>query len=147
MKKKLFACLMAAVIILSLFSAAAFAQTDVNLGRQDGRLTITEPGSYVLQGKLTGQVYVDPREGDVELVLDGADIDGGAGGGIVAVSGDSLTLRLPEGCQIELTADRPLHLSGLLEGLPPLSWLLAFTDEDAEDRLLITRHYAALLRG
>ncbi|MBQ3703843.1 MAG: carbohydrate-binding domain-containing protein [Oscillospiraceae bacterium] len=97
MKKKLFACLMAAVIILSLFSAAAFAQTDVDLGRQDGRLTITEPGSYVLQGKLTGQVYVDPREGDVELVLDGADIDGGAGGGIVAVSGDSLTLRLPEG--------------------------------------------------
>ncbi len=97
MKKKLFACLMAAAIILSLLSVAAFAQTDVDLDRQDGRLTITEPGSYVLQGKLTGQVYVDPREGDVELVLDGADIDGGAGGGIVAVSGNSLTLRLPEG--------------------------------------------------
>ena len=97
MKKKLFAVLIAAAITLSLISVGAFAQTDVDLGRQDGRLTITEPGSYVLQGKLTGQVYVDPREGDVELVLDGADIDGGAGGGIVAVSGDSLTLRLPEG--------------------------------------------------
>ena len=97
MKKKLFACLMAAAIILSLLSGVSFAQTDVDLGRQDGRLTITEPGSYVLQGKLTGQVRVDPREGDVELVLDGVDIDGGTGGGIVAVSGDSLTVRLPEG--------------------------------------------------
>ncbi len=97
MKKKLLAGLMAAAIILSLLSVAAFAQTDVDLGSQDGRLTITEPGSYVLQGKLTGQVYVDPREGDVELILDGADIDGGAGGGIVAVSGDSLTLCLHEG--------------------------------------------------
>ncbi|MBR5111009.1 MAG: U32 family peptidase [Clostridia bacterium] len=56
-------------------------------------------------------------------------------------------LRLPEGCQIELMADRPLHLSGLLKGLPPLSWLLCFTDETAEARLRVTAHYAALLRG
>ena len=56
-------------------------------------------------------------------------------------------LRLPEGCQIELMADKPLHLSGLLKGLPPLSWLLAFTDETEEQRLQITAHYAALLRG
>ncbi len=55
-------------------------------------------------------------------------------------------LRLPEGCQVELMADRPLHLSGLLNGLPPLSWLLAFTDETKEQRLQITAHYAALLR-
>ena len=56
-------------------------------------------------------------------------------------------LRLPEGCQIELMADRPLHLAGLLNGLPKLSWLLAFTDETKEERLKITAHYAALLRG
>ena len=55
-------------------------------------------------------------------------------------------LRLPEGCQIELMADKPLHLSGLLNGLPPLSWLLTFTDETLEDRIRITAHYAALLR-
>ena len=56
-------------------------------------------------------------------------------------------LRLPEGCQIELMADKPLHLAGLLNGLPKLSWLLAFTDETKEERLKITAHYAALLRG
>ena len=56
-------------------------------------------------------------------------------------------LRLPEGCQVELMADKPLHLSGLLNGLPPLSWLLTFTDETKEQRLQITAHYAALLRN
>ena len=56
-------------------------------------------------------------------------------------------LRMPEGCQIELMADKPLHLAGLLNGLPKLSWLLAFTDETKEERLKITAHYAALLRG
>ena len=56
-------------------------------------------------------------------------------------------LRLPEGCQIELMADKPLHLAGLLGGLPPLSWLLTFTDETKEERTRITAYYAALLRG
>ena len=56
-------------------------------------------------------------------------------------------LRLPDGCQIELMADRPLHLSGLLKGLPKLSFLLAFTNETTAERLKTTAHYAALLRG
>ena len=56
-------------------------------------------------------------------------------------------IRLPEGCQIELMADRPLHLSGLLKGLPKLSFLLTFTDEAKEERIKIIAHYAALLRG
>ena len=97
MKKRIIACLMAAVLILSLLSVNAFAQTDVDLGHEDGRLLIQEPGSYVLTGKLMGCVYVDPHEGEVELVLDGVDIDGGNGGGIIAVSGDRLSITLPEG--------------------------------------------------
>ena len=56
-------------------------------------------------------------------------------------------LRLPEGCQIELLADRPLHLAEYLKNLPPLSWLLTFTDETPEERIQITKHYAALLRN
>ena len=97
MKKRIIACLMAAVLVLSLLSVNAFAQTDVDLGHEDGRLLIQEPGSYVLTGKLMGCVYVDPHEGEVELVLDGVDIDGGNGGGIIAVSGDRLRITLPEG--------------------------------------------------
>ncbi len=56
-------------------------------------------------------------------------------------------LRLPEGCQIGLMGDRPLHLSPYLSGPSPFSWLVVFTDEGAEERLQIIRHYAALLRG
>ena len=97
MKKRIIACLMAAVLVLSLLSVNAFAQTDVDLGHEEGRLLIQEPGSYVLTGKLMGCVYVDPHEGEVELVLDGVDIDGGNGGGIIAVSGDRLSITLPEG--------------------------------------------------
>ena len=56
-------------------------------------------------------------------------------------------LRLPEGCQIELMGDKPLHLSGRLEEIRHLSWLLTFADETPNERLNITAHYAALLRG
>ena len=97
MKKRILACLMAAALVLSFCTATASAQNDKLPEPADGRLTITEPGSYVLTGKLTGSVYVDPRAGEVELVLDGADIDGRDGAGIVAVSGDRLTVTLPEG--------------------------------------------------
>ena len=58
-----------------------------------------------------------------------------------------MPVRTASGCQIELMADKPLHLSGLLAGLPPLSFLLSFTDEPGEARIALTRHYAALLRG
>ncbi len=56
-------------------------------------------------------------------------------------------LRLPEGCQIELMGDKPLHLSGRLQGMENLSWLLTFSGESAEEQLRVTAHYAALRRG
>jgi hypothetical protein len=58
-----------------------------------------------------------------------------------------MPLRMPEGCQIELMADKPLHLAGRLDDMPPLSWLLAFTDEPLSEQTRLTAHYAALLRG
>ncbi len=97
MKKRILASLMVTVLAFSMLGATTFAQTDMDLGQQDGKLLITEPGSYVLQGKLTGCVTVDPCEGEVELILDGVDIDGSTGAGIVALSGDKLTVTLPEG--------------------------------------------------
>ncbi|MBR0219924.1 MAG: U32 family peptidase [Clostridia bacterium] len=56
-------------------------------------------------------------------------------------------LRLPEGCQIELMADKPLHLAGHMQGMEQLSWLLTFSDEPKEEQLRITAHYAALRRN
>ncbi len=60
------------------------------------RLTIKEAGTYVLTGSMHGSVYVDPGEGDVILVLDNADIDGGDEPGIMAVSGDHLKIEIKD---------------------------------------------------
>ena len=53
--------------VTSTAAAVTDAET-VDLGQEDGKLNITEAGTYVLTGKLTGCVYVDPGEGDVELI-------------------------------------------------------------------------------
>ena len=96
--KKLFAIILSALLIITMCTVTAFAlQKDVNLSREDGRLNITEAGSYTLTGKMQGTVYVDPGKGDVELILDGVDINGGQQPGIIAKSGDKLTITLPEG--------------------------------------------------
>ena len=58
-----------------------------------------------------------------------------------------MPLRLQEGCQIELMAAHPLHLSGYLQGMERFSWLLSFTDEPMDARVALTRHYAALQKG
>ncbi|MBQ6412769.1 MAG: carbohydrate-binding domain-containing protein, partial [Ruminococcus sp.] len=95
--KKLLAIILSALLIITMCTLTAFAlDTNVDLGEQNGRLEITEAGSYILTGTLQGTVYVDPGEGDVELILDGADIYGGENPGIYAVSGNSLTIFLPE---------------------------------------------------
>ena len=96
--KKLLAIILSALLILTMCTITAFAlDQNVTLEEVDGRLEITEAGSYVLTGTLQGSVYVDPDEGEVELILDSVDIDGGENAGIIAVSGDKLIINLPEG--------------------------------------------------
>ena len=96
--KKLFAIILSAMLILTMCTVTAFAiDQSVDLDEAVGRLEITEDGTYILTGTLDGTVYVDPGEGDVELILDGVDINGGDQPGIIAESGDSLTINLPEG--------------------------------------------------
>ena len=56
-------------------------------------------------------------------------------------------IRLPEGCIVELMADKPLHLSESIYGLDRFSYLLAFTDEDLPQREKIIAHYADLMQG
>ena len=96
--KKLLAIILSTLLIMTMCTITAFAlQKDVDLSKENGRLMITEAGSYTLTGKLQGTVYVDPKESDVELILDGVDINGGQQPGIIAKSGDKLTVTLPEG--------------------------------------------------
>ncbi len=99
LKKLIISCLSA---VLSLTMSGTAGQPTEKTA-EFGRLEITEPGTYVLNGKMEGTVYVDPGEGDVRLVLDGADINGGNAPAIYAVSGDSLTIELPEGSVSRLT--------------------------------------------
>ena len=58
-----------------------------------------------------------------------------------------LPCRLPKGCIVELIADKPLHLSAYLDGIPPVSYLLTFSTETAGERQAVIAHYAALLQG
>ena len=55
--------------------------------------------------------------------------------------------RLPEGCRVALMADKPLSLSPYLENVPPLSYLLTFSDETEAEQDAVIAHYAARLRG
>ncbi len=84
--------LMAVILCLTIIggSSAAFAAFDP--AATSGNLIIEEAGTYVLTGSMHGSVYVNPGSGDVILVLDNVAIDGGETSGIIAVSGDSLTL-------------------------------------------------------
>ncbi len=103
MKKRLpitKALIITSAIILAFMATvitALAATSKLKLEEVLGRLEITEAGEYTLTGKLDGSVYVDPGEGDVTLILDGVDIESVENAGIIAVSGDSLTIRLPEG--------------------------------------------------
>ena len=70
---------------------------EASSGAQDAeRLTIDEAGVYTLTGSMTGTVYVDPGVGDVTLILDDVDIRAGKEPAIMAVSGDSLTIKLKD---------------------------------------------------
>ncbi len=95
--KKLLSLILSAVLTLALVPFAAYAQSDLNLNAQNGRLLISEAGTYTLTGSMRGTVWVDPGKGDVTLILDNITIDGGESAGIAAVSGDSLTVILANG--------------------------------------------------
>jgi len=56
-------------------------------------------------------------------------------------------LHLPEGCLIEMLSDAPLHLSQQLSALPPLSFLLDFTDEEIALQKQLIAHYRDILQG
>ena len=95
--KKLLSLILSAVLALALVPFAAYAQSDLNLNAQNGRLLIGEAGTYTLTGSMRGTVWVDPGQGGVTLILDNITIDGGESAGIAAVSGDSLTVILADG--------------------------------------------------
>ncbi|MBR1822328.1 MAG: carbohydrate-binding domain-containing protein [Clostridia bacterium] len=78
---------------------AEVAAQNINLDEITGQLVIDSAGVYTLSGTLAGGVVVDPGEGDVTLVLNGATIESADTAGIAAISGDALTIVLAEGTE------------------------------------------------
>ena len=72
-------------------------QFGFNADSVNGQMVISEPGEYRLTGEMRGTVLVDPGQGDVNLVLDNARIDGASAPAIVAISGDRLNVELADG--------------------------------------------------
>lgn len=65
---------------------------------EDGTVTITAAGTYVLSGELTGQVVVDsPGDGVVRLVLDDATITSSTSAAIDVVDAESVVVVLADG--------------------------------------------------
>ena len=59
-----------------------------------------------------------------------------------------LPVRLPQGCVVELMADKPLFLpASMLQGLSGHSLLCTFTDEASSRQAAILQYYRALLDG
>ena len=95
MKKSLFVMFVAALMCMLCVMAvsASGSETPEFSG---GQLKITEAGTYRFVGSMRGTVLVDPGEGDVVLVMDNFTLDGGSSAGIVALSGDSLTISMAD---------------------------------------------------
>lgn len=72
---------------------------EVTTGDDGQTVRLTVPGTYVLSGTLTaGQVVVDvAAEGDVTVVLDGADITSTVGPALQVVSAEDATVVLADG--------------------------------------------------
>ena len=89
------------------FGATEPGGTETSANSEAGHLEITDPGTYVLNGKITGTVVVDPGEGDVTLVMDGVALDGAGGPAIDVRSGGSLTIEVPGNSVNTITAGIP----------------------------------------
>ena len=139
--KKLLALIVSAMLLLSLLPAAAFAETDVNLNAQSGRLLINEAGTYTLTGSMRGTVWVDPGRGDVTLIMDNMRIDGAEGAGIAAVSGDSLTVILANGTvnQVQDGGHDPVYDAAIFCAVP--------TRFEGSGRLDVTGNNGLGIRG
>ena len=86
------------------------------------------------------------------LILEKAGFLGGAAGTCLTdrmhADYPLLPVRLPQGCVVELMADKPLFLpASMLQGLSGHSLLCSFTDEASSRQAAILQYYRALLDG
>lgn len=66
--------------------------TDIDLSAADGSTIITEGGAYRLTGELNGQVVINAKDAQVDLILDGASIYSADSAAIYVKKADSVTI-------------------------------------------------------
>lgn len=70
----------------------------VDLGQQQGTYTISQGGTYVLSGSMTGQLVIQAPEADtIRLVMDSASISNPGGVAIYGLEADKVIITLVEG--------------------------------------------------
>ena len=62
MKKKSIACLLVGALAVTAVGAWPMLKVEAEPAMPDGKLMITEPGTYVLLGSMAGSVVVDPGQ-------------------------------------------------------------------------------------
>ncbi len=99
MKKNLFRTILALCIILTMVTGtgALAAMNFTSPSAANGRLVISENGSYTLTGSMKGSVYVSPEASDVTLILDNVTIQGGNEAAILAEGSSRVSIQTAEG--------------------------------------------------
>ncbi|WP_080145580.1 carbohydrate-binding domain-containing protein [Marinilactibacillus piezotolerans] len=116
----------------------------------DDVITITEPGTYVLEGTLTnGQVRIEAAdEADVQVVLNGASIINESGAAIYSVNAGNTIVTLAEGTENTL-ADTETYTFENEEGDEPDATLFSKGDLvlNGSGSLIIDANYKNAIKG
>lgn len=78
----------------------------------DGKLSITEAGTYVLTGDLSGQIYVKAKDAEIKLVLNGVSVTNTTHAALLVDKASKVTITLNEGTENSFTDGSSYNLDG-----------------------------------
>ncbi len=69
----------------------------------EGKLSITEAGTYILSGEFSGQIYVKAKGAEIKLVLDGVAVTNSDHAALLIDKADKVTITLNDGTENSFT--------------------------------------------
>lgn len=75
----------------------------IDLEKEDYGFTISEPGSYILEGEYGGQIQVDAQDQIVHIILNGVEVTSSRGPAFNVISAGKVIITLAEGTKNTLT--------------------------------------------
>ena len=79
---------------------------------EDGKLSITEAGTYILSGDFSGQIYVKAKGAEIKLVLNGVTVTNTTHAALLVDKAAKVTLTLNEGTENSFTDGSSYTLDG-----------------------------------